>query len=88
MNPTAARLVRIIPRAQLPPAVQASDSVVPALTRHPKPVTLIERLQQRQEAQGANWPSNIRLEPELGKRTFKNVRSEYREKFKKFLKEI
>jgi hypothetical protein len=87
MQPTTSRLVRIIPRAQLPPSLQISDRVVPALTRQPKRVTLIEKLRQRKEEEGARWPSNIRLEPELGKRTFKGVRDEYREQLKKMMKE-
>lgn len=87
MRPTAARLVRIIPRKSLkvgehkimpPPAPQTQE-----LAKS----TLIDILMERQAAVGASWPANIRLEPVVKKEAFKRVHADVRTRFKKLLKE-
>ena len=52
-----------------------------------KKPTLIEHLLQTKEAMGAQFPSNIRIEPVLTKQTFEGVPSEVRDQLKELVKE-
>ena len=86
MRPSAARLIRLIPRS----SVQLTQKVVPSpAERHPeiRPPTLLDILLEQKEKAGNNWPSNIRIETPIPKTVLKDVQSGVRTQLKKLLKE-
>lgn len=87
MRATAARLVRVIPRAKL----SVGDSKIvgrptPQTEDRLRPIT-IDLLLKQKAAAGENWPANLRIEPQLKKEVFKNVQPELRTVMKKLTKE-
>jgi len=84
MRPTAARLVRILPRSQVPPRARIiAEPIVPETQK----TTFMDFLMKRKEEAGASYPANIRLEPPLSKRVFKHVGKDTREELQALLKE-
>ncbi|KAK0210453.1 hypothetical protein DFS33DRAFT_1293251 [Desarmillaria ectypa] len=86
MHPSAARLIRLVPRS----SVQLTQRVVPSSAERPpevKPPTVLDILLERKEKAGDNWPSNIRIEPPVTKTALKDVQSGVRTQLKKLLKE-
>ncbi|PBK96514.1 hypothetical protein ARMGADRAFT_699440 [Armillaria gallica] len=86
MRPSAARLIRLVPRS----SVQLTQKVVPSTAERPpevKPPTLLAILLERKEKAGDNWPSNIRIETPISKAALKDVQSGVRTQLKKLLKE-
>ncbi|KAK0240458.1 hypothetical protein EDD85DRAFT_489417 [Armillaria nabsnona] len=86
MRPSAARLIRLVPRS----SVQLTQKVVPSAAERPpevKPPTLLDNLLERKEKAGDNWPSNIRIETPISKAALKDVQSGVRTQLKKLLKE-
>ncbi|SJL04399.1 uncharacterized protein ARMOST_07765 [Armillaria ostoyae] len=72
MRPSAARLIRFVPRS----SVQLTQKVVPSPAERPpevKPPTLLDILLERKEKAGDNWPSNIRVETPISKAALKDV---------------
>ncbi|KAI0336365.1 hypothetical protein GY45DRAFT_393216 [Cubamyces sp. BRFM 1775] len=84
MRPTLARLVRVLPRSQVDPALRP----VPAPIRSDTPkASLIEILQKRQEEAGADYPSNIRIEALEAKTALRGLPREARKTLAAMLKE-
>ncbi|KZT03512.1 uncharacterized protein LAESUDRAFT_334655 [Laetiporus sulphureus 93-53] len=86
MRPTFSRLVRVIPRSSLPPK-QAVRTVPEPMRSDVKQPTLIQILLERQAAAGDSYPSNIRIEPELTRATFKGVKPEVKRELLKVVRE-
>ena len=89
MQPTLARLVRVIPKSKVA-AEYASAAPARQLLEQArsdiKPPTLIESLQARKAKLGADYPPNIRIEPVLSKKTFEGVPEATRERLQELLK--
>lgn len=85
MKPSAALLVRIVPRSTVVSHVNIRPAPAPQIQELQKP-TLIDLLMKR-KASSPHWPSNIRLEPVVKKEAFKRVQSDVRTRLKKLLKE-
>lgn len=88
MRPSAPRLLRVLKRSQLQ-GTPAARRVVPQpmaqiAGRIP---ALNEALMQRRIQAGTEYPSNIRLEPAITSRTFRNIPAQTRETLKKLIKE-
>ena len=88
MHPTPLRFARVIPRRLLKvndlkinkrPTPQSEDR-----TRRP---TLIDLLEVQKKKAGESWPPNLRLERQLRKDDFKQVRQEVKSALKKLTKE-
>ncbi len=84
MRPTLARLVRVVPRSK----------VAPALRPIPIPVrsdvarsSLIEVLQKRKEEAGADYPPNIRIEALEAKTALRGLPRDARQSLAAMLKE-
>jgi len=89
MRPTAARLVRIIPRSALnltEQKVKVLPRPTPQFEEYKKPTTIDILFQQKEKA-GDSWPPNIRIEPAVRKAAFASVKPEYRKPLKQLLKE-
>ncbi|KAF5358074.1 hypothetical protein D9756_001742 [Leucocoprinus leucothites] len=87
MKASAARLVRIIPRKSLDPAmVNIANAPAPQAQDLQRP-TVLELLQKQRETASAEWPGNIRIEPVVKKEAFRPVQAEVRTQLKKMLKE-
>ncbi|KAI0637128.1 hypothetical protein C8Q77DRAFT_549589 [Trametes polyzona] len=85
MHPTLARLVRVLPRSQVDPALRplAAPARSDVLTRP----SLIEILQKRKEEAGADYPSNIRIESLEAKTALRGLPRDARRKLAQMLKE-
>ncbi|KAI0374725.1 hypothetical protein BV20DRAFT_1032808 [Pilatotrama ljubarskyi] len=84
MHPTLARLVRVLPRSQVDPALRPVPA--PARSDIHRP-SLIEVLQKRQEEAGADYPSNIRIESLEAKTALRGLPRDARKKLAEMLKE-
>lgn len=88
MRPSVPRLVRILPRHAVDKSGPIPALLVSGLHRSDaKKPTLIELLQKRQQEAGADFPSNIRIEPIVPKQAFKNISPEVRTSLKRLMKE-
>ncbi|CAL1704263.1 unnamed protein product [Somion occarium] len=87
MRPSAPRLVRVLRRTQLQGTPAIRRLVPEPVHQNARPPVLIEVLRQRQVQAGANYPSNIRIEPIITKRTFRNVPAEARDQLRRLIKE-
>ncbi|KAI0273826.1 hypothetical protein BC834DRAFT_815884 [Gloeopeniophorella convolvens] len=90
MRPSLPRLVRVVPRSTFtaPERGLPSPKIYGELPREVrKPPTLIEALLKQKEAAGASYPSNIRIEPVVSKKTFSGVKRELVPSVKAILKE-
>ncbi|KAH9854068.1 hypothetical protein C2E23DRAFT_819430 [Lenzites betulinus] len=84
MHPTLARLVRILPRTQVDPALRP----LPAPVRSDLPsLSLIEVLQKRREEAGADYPANIRIESLEAKTALRGLPRDARKKLAHMLRE-
>ncbi|KAI0709032.1 hypothetical protein C8Q76DRAFT_769984 [Earliella scabrosa] len=84
MRPTLVRLVRVIPRSQVDPALRP----LPEPVRSDVPrLSLIEILQKRKEEAGANYPPNIRIESLDTKTALRGLPREARKSLANMLKE-
>ncbi|KAI0794353.1 hypothetical protein C8Q74DRAFT_1315124 [Fomes fomentarius] len=84
MRPTLARLVRILPRSQVDPALRP----VPPPVRSDAPrVSLIEILKKRKEEAGLDYPPNIRIEALEAKTALRGLPREARKSLANMLKE-
>lgn len=88
MHPTPLRFARVIPRKLVNvrdckinkrPPPQTEDR-----TRRP---TLIDLLEGQKKKAGESWPPNLRLERQLTRDVFKQVRPEAKSALKKMTKE-
>ncbi len=84
MRPTLVRLVRILPRSQVDPALRPVPP--PIRSDVPRP-SLIEVLQKRKEDAGADYPSNIRIEGLEAKTALRGLPREARKSLAAMLKE-
>ncbi|TFK81694.1 hypothetical protein K466DRAFT_329133 [Polyporus arcularius HHB13444] len=84
MRPTLVRLVRILPRSQVDPALRPVPQ--PIRSDVPRP-SLIEVLQKRKEDAGADYPSNIRIESLEAKTALRGLPREARKSLAAMLKE-
>ncbi|RDX48296.1 hypothetical protein OH76DRAFT_664793 [Lentinus brumalis] len=84
MRPTLVRLVRILPRSQVDPALRPVPQ--PIRSDVPRP-SLIEVLQKRKEDAGADYPSNIRIEGLEAKTALRGLPREARKSLAAMLKE-
>ncbi|KAI0361927.1 hypothetical protein OH77DRAFT_4377 [Trametes cingulata] len=84
MHPTLARLVRILPRSQVDPALRPVPAPARSDIRTP---SLIELLQKRKEEAGADYPSNIRIESLEAKTALRGLPRDARKKLAQMLKE-
>ncbi|KAI8998793.1 hypothetical protein BD414DRAFT_512363 [Trametes punicea] len=84
MRPTLARLVRVLPRSQVDPALRPAPA--PARSDIHQP-SLIEILQKRKEEAGADFPSNIRIEALEAKTALRGLPREARKTLAAMLKE-
>ena len=84
MRPSAVRLARIIPRAQLPSNLNV---ITPVRQEALKQNRLMEELLRRKQEAGAAYPPNIRLEPTVSKVAYKRIRKETREELKDLVRE-
>jgi hypothetical protein len=87
MRPTSSRLVRVVPRNIL-------NVVENKIYRRPRPQieetkqpTLMDVLMKRRQDAGEAWPANLRLEPQLTKKAYREVMPELRSVLKKMTKE-
>lgn len=89
MRATIPRLVRVVPRSKLATEYASVSVVRPLLEPAPsvKQPTLIDVLLKRKAEMGADYPSNIRIEPVLTKETFEGVPADTRKELKELLKE-
>lgn len=88
MRPSAPRLLRVLKRSQLQ-GTPAARRIVPEplAQRAGRFPALNEVLVQRQIQAGAEYPSNIRLEPAITSRTFRNIPAQTRDTLRKLIKE-
>ena len=84
MRPTLVRLVRVVPRSQVDPALRPIPQ--PVRSDIPKP-TLIEVLQKRKEEAGEAYPSNIRIEALETKTALRGLPREARKTLATMLRE-
>jgi hypothetical protein len=87
MRPSAACLVRIIPRNALKVPDQKVIPQPAPQTQELKKPTLIHLLMQRKADAGTDWPANLRIEPVVKKEAFKRVNADVRKRLKCLLKE-
>ncbi|KAK7693289.1 hypothetical protein QCA50_002856 [Cerrena zonata] len=88
MRPSAPRLVRILRRSQIQGTPAARRVVPEPLNQHAGRLpALNDILNQRRVQAGAQYPSNIRIEPAITSRTFRNIPIHTRETLKKLIKE-
>lgn len=87
MRPSAAQLVRIIPRKALDPAMVKVVHAPPPQIQELQQPTLLDLLHKQRIKAGADWPANIRVEPVIKKAAFKPVHADVRTQLKKLLKE-
>jgi hypothetical protein len=87
MRPTACRLVRVVPRNLLNvPEHKIHQRPRPQIEETKQP-SLIDVLVKRRDAAKEDWPQNLRLERQLTKEAFRDVRDELRPTLKKMTKE-
>ncbi|KAI0747964.1 hypothetical protein C8Q80DRAFT_705893 [Daedaleopsis nitida] len=84
MRPTLARLVRVVPRSKVNPALRPIPE--PVRSDVPRP-SLIEVLQKRQQDAGADFPSNIRIEALEARTALRGLPREARKTMAAMLKE-
>ena len=84
MRPTLVRLVRVIPRSQVDPALRPIPE--PIRSDVPRP-SLIEILQKRKEEAGADYPPNIRIEALEAKTALRGLPRDARKTIATMLKE-
>ena len=84
MRPTLVRLVRVIPRSQVDPALRPIPE--PIRSHVPRP-SLIEILQKRKEEAGADYPQNIRIEALEAKTALRGLPRDARKTLATMLKE-
>lgn len=84
MYPTLARLVRVLPRSQVDPALRPVP--VPVRSDVPKQ-SLIEILQKRKEEAGEAYPANIRIESLEAKTALRGLPRDARRKLVEMLRE-
>ena len=87
MRPSLPRLVRVIPRTQLQPEELRKLPIPEPVRSDVRRLTLIELLQKRKEEAGSDFPSNIRIEPVLTKKSFDGMKKEHIVELKSLLKE-
>lgn len=87
MRPSPIRLVRVLPRSEVLSAVSKLKPRPPPVRSDVPKTTLIQILQKRKEAAGADYPSNIRIEPTLSKEDFRGVPAETRKQLRDLIKE-
>jgi hypothetical protein len=86
MRVSIPRLARIIPRSTLSETPRARLYGLPE-SDAPRAPTLMEALQARKAAAGADYPSNIRLEEPIDKQALKNILKGTRRELKGLVKE-
>ena len=84
MRPTLVRLVRVVPRSQVDPALRPIPQ--PIRSDAPRP-PLIEILQRRKEEVGESYPANIRIEGLEAKKALQGLPREARKTLANMLKE-
>lgn len=84
MHPTLARLVRVVPRSTVDPALRPVP--VPVRSDVVRP-SLIEALQKTKEEAGADYPSNIRIEALQAKTVLRGLPRDARKSLAAMLKE-
>ena len=87
MRPSLPRLVRVLPRSQLRPEELRTLPIAQPIRSDVKRPSLIELLQKRKAEAGSDYPSNIRIEPALTKKTFTGMKKEHIVDLKALLKE-
>ncbi|KAJ3503088.1 hypothetical protein NLJ89_g8590 [Agrocybe chaxingu] len=86
MRATATRLVRVIPRSVLKADQKVYNPPYPQTRDRTRP-TLMDALMMDRDRQPELWPLNLRLEPQLKKEVFKEVKPSFRSALKKMTKE-
>lgn len=87
MRPSPVRLVRILPRSEVT-NVASKIQPLPEPVRSDTPkINIFQLLQQRKEAAGASYPSNIRFEPAVSKKDFYGVPADLRRQLRDMTKE-
>lgn len=84
MRPTLARLVRVLPRSQVDPALRPLPE--PVRSDIPR-LSLIEVLQKRKEEAGADYPPNIRIEAREAKTALRGLPRDARKSLANMMKE-
>ena len=88
MKPTLPRLVRIVPRSSISTEIPSFKAPVPEPIRSDiRSLSLIDVLAQRKVDLGSSYPANIRIEPVVPKKAFKDVPKEIRTELLKATKE-
>ncbi|GJE86965.1 hypothetical protein PsYK624_030480 [Phanerochaete sordida] len=89
MRATIPRLVRVVQRSKLAAEYPTATVVrsLPEQAPSVKQPTLIDVLLKRKADMGAEYPSNIRIEPVLTKEAFEGVPADTRDELKELLKE-
>ncbi|KAI9064266.1 hypothetical protein FKP32DRAFT_615855 [Trametes sanguinea] len=85
MQPTLARLVRVLPRSQVDPALRPVPA--PARADEIRRPSLIEVLLKRKEEAGDNFPSNLRIEALEAKSALRGLPRDARKTLAAMLKE-
>ncbi|KAI4519188.1 hypothetical protein K525DRAFT_258731 [Schizophyllum commune Loenen D] len=86
MRATAVRSLEVIKKSVLENGVRVIPRIQP-LTRATREPTVLELLQERRKAAGAQWPANIRLEPAVPKTALVDVERHARRKLKLLTRE-
>ncbi|EJF65708.1 hypothetical protein DICSQDRAFT_165417 [Dichomitus squalens LYAD-421 SS1] len=84
MRPTLVRLVRVVPRSKVDPALRPIPE--PVRSDVPRP-SLIEVLLKRKEEAGADYPPNIRIEALKAKTALRGLPRDARKTLAAMLKE-
>ena len=87
MHPTVSRLIRVVPRKLLDVAEQKIYQRPRPQIEETRQPSLMDVLMKRRRDAKEDWPSNLRLEQQLTKDTFKDVMPELRKTLKKMTKE-
>jgi hypothetical protein len=87
MHPTTSRLVRIVPRKLLDVAEHRIHQRPRPQIEETRQLSLMDVLMKRREDAKKDWPSNLRLERQLTKETFRDVMPELRTTLKKMTRE-
>ncbi|KAL1748615.1 hypothetical protein HDZ31DRAFT_29291 [Schizophyllum fasciatum] len=86
MRATAIRSLEVISRSVVDKGVRVTPRLQP-LSRATREPTVMQLLEKRREAAGAQWPANIRLEPAVPKVALVDVERQARRKLKLLLRE-
>lgn len=84
MRPTLVRLVRVVPRSKVDPALRPIPAPIRSDVVRP---SLIELLQKRKEEAGADYPSNVRIEALEAKTALRGLPRDARKNLAAMLKE-